>query len=43
LGAGAMRRAICQADEFLALLRAERISIFYIRMPIEFGSIEGAD
>jgi len=33
---------MCQADEFLALLRVERISILSIRMPVEFGSNEGA-
>ncbi|HEY7901989.1 MAG TPA: DUF190 domain-containing protein [Casimicrobiaceae bacterium] len=32
-----------QADDFLALLRADAISIFYIRIPIEYGAIEGAD
>ena len=30
-----------QADEMLALVRAEGISIFYLRIPIEFASIEG--
>jgi uncharacterized protein len=30
-----------QADKLLELLRAERISIFYARVPAEFGAIEG--
>ena len=30
-----------QADAFLALLRKERISILYARVPTEFGVIEG--
>jgi PII-like signaling protein len=30
-----------QADEMLALIRAEGIRIFYLRIPIEFSSIEG--
>jgi PII-like signaling protein len=30
-----------EADQFLALLRGERISIFYARLPAEFGAIEG--
>lgn len=30
-----------QADAFLALLRKERVSIFYTRLPAEFGVIEG--
>ena len=29
-----------EADRLLALLRAEKIAIFYARTPIEFGSIE---
>jgi uncharacterized protein len=30
-----------EAEKLLALLRAERISIFYARVPAEFGAIEG--
>jgi len=30
-----------EADSLLALLRKERISIFYARVPAEFGAIEG--
>ena len=30
-----------QADALLALLASERISIFYVRVAAEFGSIEG--
>jgi uncharacterized protein len=30
-----------EADKMLALLRAEHISIFYARVPGEFGAIEG--
>ena len=30
-----------EAERFLDLLRAERVSIFYARMPVEFGIIEG--
>ncbi|HEY3565748.1 MAG TPA: DUF190 domain-containing protein [Casimicrobiaceae bacterium] len=30
-----------EADRLLELIRDERISIFYVRMPIEFGVIEG--
>jgi PII-like signaling protein len=30
-----------QADRFLDFLRAERVSIFYVRTPIEFGVVEG--
>jgi PII-like signaling protein len=30
-----------EADKLLALLRTERISIFYARMAAEFGAIEG--
>jgi uncharacterized protein len=29
-----------EADRLLALLRDEKIAIFYARIPIEFGSIE---
>ena len=29
------------ADKLLALLRAERVSIFFARMSAEFGAIEG--
>jgi PII-like signaling protein len=29
------------ADRLLDFIRAERISVFYVRMPIEFGVIEG--
>jgi len=29
------------ADRLLEFIRAERISILYVRMPIEFGAIEG--
>jgi PII-like signaling protein len=30
-----------EAEKLLALLRAERVSIFYARVPAEFGAIEG--
>ena len=30
-----------QADALLALVRTERISIFYVRIPVEFASIDG--
>ena len=30
-----------EANRLLDFLRAERISIFYVRVPIEFGTIEG--
>ena len=30
-----------EADKFLDLLRGERVSIFYARVPAEFGTIEG--
>jgi len=30
-----------EADRLLEFIRDERISIFYVRMPIEFGAIEG--
>jgi len=30
-----------QADQFLTLLKEQRISIFYARVPVEFGTIEG--
>jgi PII-like signaling protein len=30
-----------EADKLLALLREERVSIFYARVPAEFGVIEG--
>jgi PII-like signaling protein len=30
-----------EAEALLALLRGERISIFYARVPAEFGAIEG--
>jgi PII-like signaling protein len=30
-----------EAEAFLALLRQEHISIFYVRVPAEFGTIEG--
>src|SRR5499433_3279212 len=30
-----------EAEKLLALLREERISIFYARVPAEFGTIEG--
>src|SRR5215472_9472056 len=30
-----------EADKLLALVRDERISIFYARVPAEFGTIEG--
>ena len=30
-----------EADRLLDFIRNERISIFYVRMPIEFGVIEG--
>ena len=31
-----------EAERFLALLRAEKLALFYIKMPIEFGVVEGA-
>jgi PII-like signaling protein len=30
-----------EAENLLALLRKERVSIFYARVPAEFGAIEG--
>ncbi|HUH93767.1 MAG TPA: DUF190 domain-containing protein [Casimicrobiaceae bacterium] len=30
-----------EADRLLDLLRRERVSIFYVRVPAEFGAIEG--
>jgi uncharacterized protein len=30
-----------EAEELLGLLRRERVSIFYARVPAEFGAIEG--
>jgi PII-like signaling protein len=30
-----------EADRLLALLKQERVSIFYARVPAEFGTIEG--
>jgi PII-like signaling protein len=30
-----------QADAFLDLLRRERVSIFYVRVPAEYGVIQG--
>jgi PII-like signaling protein len=30
-----------EADRLLEFIRSERISIFYVRVPIEFGAIEG--
>ncbi len=30
-----------EAEKLLALLRSERVSIFYARVPAEFGAIEG--
>lgn len=30
-----------EANRLLDFVRAERVSIFYVRTPIEFGSIEG--
>jgi PII-like signaling protein len=30
-----------EAESLLALLRKERVSIFYARVPAEFGTIEG--
>jgi PII-like signaling protein len=30
-----------EADKLLDLLRRERVSIFYARVPVEFGTIEG--
>ena len=30
-----------QAEKLIALLRGERVSIFYARVPAEFGTIEG--
>ena len=30
-----------EAEKLLALLRGERVSIFYARVPVEFGTIEG--
>jgi PII-like signaling protein len=30
-----------EAETLLDLLRTERVSIFYARMPVEFGTIEG--
>ena len=28
-------------DRFLGFIRAERVSIFYVRIPMEFGVVEG--
>lgn len=30
-----------EADNLLSLLRSERVSVFYARIPVEFGAIEG--
>lgn len=30
-----------QAERFLALIRAEKLSLFYVRMPIEYGVVNG--
>lgn len=30
-----------EADRFLELLQRERVSIFYARVPAEFGAVEG--
>ena len=30
-----------EADKMLALLQRERVSVFYARIPAEFGTIEG--
>jgi PII-like signaling protein len=30
-----------EADKLLSLLKGERISVFYARIPAEFGTIEG--
>lgn len=30
-----------QAERFLALIRAEKLSLFYVRMPIEYGALNG--
>ena len=30
-----------EADALLGLLRSERVSIFYARVPAEFGTVEG--
>jgi PII-like signaling protein len=30
-----------EADRFLAFIRAERVSIFYVRTPVEFGVVKG--
>jgi len=30
-----------EAEKLLSLLRRERVSVFYARIPAEFGSIEG--
>ena len=30
-----------EAERFLALLREERVSIFYAQVPAEFGAVEG--
>ncbi|HEY3533262.1 MAG TPA: DUF190 domain-containing protein [Casimicrobiaceae bacterium] len=30
-----------EADRLLEFIRSERITIFYVRVPIEFGAIEG--
>lgn len=32
-----------QAERLLALIRAEKLSLFYVRMPIEFGVVNGAE
>lgn len=32
-----------QAEQLLALVRAEKLSLFYIRMPIEYGMVNGAE
>ena len=31
-----------EAQRLLDLIRDERISIFYVRMPIEYGTVEGS-
>ena len=30
-----------QAERFLALIRAEKLSLFYVRMPIDYGVVNG--
>ena len=32
-----------EAQKLLDLVRAEKLSLFYVKLPIEFGTIDGGD